>query len=204
MPGAATGPNQQQTSESSSTNRATYSSTTRLFASARTQEKEKEEEEEEEEEERKEQEEERAEARGVPYGGGDVREDGGPIPTEEELEEIVSQRGQELARMNGAASHLALAHTIWGQVLRPGGIAVDATCGNGHDALAIAKFLFPTQVREELCGHLHCLDIQEVAIQATKTQLMEKAGTSPTHPPTHPPTQPTHLLPTPPQPQALL
>jgi hypothetical protein len=51
----------------------------------------------------------------------------------------VAQRGQELARMNGAASHLALAHSIWGQVLRPGSVVVDATCGNGHDALAIAK-----------------------------------------------------------------
>lgn len=51
----------------------------------------------------------------------------------------MAQRGQELARMNGAASHLALAHSIWGQVLRPGSIVVDATCGNGHDALAIAK-----------------------------------------------------------------
>lgn len=43
--------------------------------------------------------------------------------------------------MNGAASHLALAHSIWGQVLRPGAVVVDATCGNGHDALAIAKYV---------------------------------------------------------------
>ena len=51
-------------------------------------------------------------------------------------------RGQELARMNGAASHLGLAHSIWGQVLRPGSVVVDATCGNGHGALAIAKCVF--------------------------------------------------------------
>lgn len=51
----------------------------------------------------------------------------------------MGQRGVELSRLNGAASHLALAHSIWGQVLRPGGVAVDATCGNGHDSLVLAK-----------------------------------------------------------------
>ncbi|KAM3567143.1 hypothetical protein VYU27_010706, partial [Nannochloropsis oceanica] len=81
-------------------------------------------------------------------------------PSLQELQAIVAQRGQELVRMNAAASHLALAHSIWGQVLRPGGIAVDATCGNGHDALAIAKFLFPTGVSRGLYGRLHCIDIQ--------------------------------------------
>ena len=51
--------------------------------------------EEEEEEGGREEEEERREARGVPYGGGDVGEEGGPIPTEE-LREGGREGGREV------------------------------------------------------------------------------------------------------------
>ena len=40
-----------------------------------------------------------------------------------------------------------------GQVLQPGDVAVDATCGNGHDSLFMAQAIGPT-------GELHAVDLQ--------------------------------------------
>lgn len=39
------------------------------------------------------------------------------------------------------------------QVLQPGDVAVDATCGNGHDSLFMAQCIGPT-------GQLHAVDLQ--------------------------------------------
>jgi Putative rRNA methylase len=48
---------------------------------------------------------------------------------------------------NPTITTTALAHSLWSYVLRPGiDIAIDATAGNGYDALAIAKMLFPKYV----------------------------------------------------------
>jgi hypothetical protein len=38
-------------------------------------------------------------------------------------------------------------------VLQPGDVAVDATCGNGHDSLFMAQAIGPT-------GELHAVDVQ--------------------------------------------
>lgn len=58
---------------------------------------------------------------------------------------------------------LDLAHTYWQQFLNPGDRVIDATCGNGHDSLFLAR--------------LHCsviaLDKQEQAIESTKKLLNE-------------------------------
>jgi len=61
-------------------------------------------------------------------------------------------------------SHLDLAKSYWERHLHPHSIAVDATCGNGHDSLSLAR----------LCaekGALYCLDIQKKAIDSTKALL---------------------------------
>jgi hypothetical protein len=63
--------------------------------------------------------------------------------------------------MDDTQNHLSFNHFIWKQHLKEGAIAVDATCGNGHDAL----FLAP------LVTKLHALDIQEDAIKNTKALL---------------------------------
>lgn len=61
----------------------------------------------------------------------------------------------------------AFSHTVLHQVLRPGDIALDATCGNGHDTLFLA--------REVGAGGLvHAFDIQEQALQATGAALAEE------------------------------
>ena len=62
-------------------------------------------------------------------------------------------------------SHLDLAHSYWEKLLHKEAIAIDATCGNGHDTL----FLSP------LAKKLYAIDIQEKAIEKTR----EKTGNAP-------------------------
>ena len=50
--------------------------------------------------------------------------------------------------------------------VRPGGRVVDATCGNGHDALLLAELVGPR-------GKVWGFDIQESAISATSSLLVE-------------------------------
>ena len=56
-------------------------------------------------------------------------------------------------------------------------VAVDATCGNGHDTLSLAKILTAaqTQVRTPAGYRLYAFDIQEGAIQSTE-QLLIRNG----------------------------
>lgn len=64
-------------------------------------------------------------------------------------------------------SHLDLAHTYWkSHLLTSQGphIIVDATCGNGHDALVLAKL-------SQNLGHLYCIDIQPQAIEKSLSLL---------------------------------
>lgn len=50
--------------------------------------------------------------------------------------------------------------------LRSGDFAVDATCGNGHDTLALARRIMP-------CGIVLAIDIQAAATEATRALLSE-------------------------------
>lgn len=54
------------------------------------------------------------------------------------------------------------------RILRPGDIVIDATAGNGHDTLAMAKLVGPT-------GKVIATDLQPEAIQSTRACL-DKAG----------------------------
>ncbi|MCI5052916.1 MAG: methyltransferase domain-containing protein [Simkaniaceae bacterium] len=58
--------------------------------------------------------------------------------------------------------HLAKAHEFWSSHVKPGDHIIDATCGNGHDALFLAN-LSP--------GSLHLFDIQPEALAATHHRL---------------------------------
>lgn len=60
--------------------------------------------------------------------------------------------------------HLKLAKAYWEKLLKKEDLAIDATCGNGHDTLFLAG----------LCSVI-ALDIQPAAIQNTQT-LLEKEG----------------------------
>lgn len=63
-------------------------------------------------------------------------------------------------------SIIEYSHHLLKQTLKPGEIAVDATCGNGHDTLVLSRL-----VSEK--GKVLAFDIQEQAIEATKKRLIK-------------------------------
>lgn len=64
-------------------------------------------------------------------------------------------------------SHLDLAHHYWQLLLSPGDIAIDATCGNGHDTLKLAQLILQPEA-----GKLYACDIQAPAIETTRHYLL--------------------------------
>jgi len=69
---------------------------------------------------------------------------------------------------NNLYNHIATSHEHWKDILLPSDSAIDATCGNGHDTLFLAKLL--------PLGKLFCFDIQKKAIINTFSILKEKLG----------------------------
>lgn len=66
----------------------------------------------------------------------------------------------------------ALAHSLWSYILRPGvDSAIDATCGNGNDSLAMAKLLFSDPTIAESHSELVAVDVHEEAIENTRCML---------------------------------
>jgi SAM-dependent methyltransferase len=59
-----------------------------------------------------------------------------------------------------------LAHRLWLALLKPGDVVIDATCGNGHDALILAQAVLTADA-----GRLIGYDIQADAISATRQRL---------------------------------
>jgi len=62
----------------------------------------------------------------------------------------------------------ALAHELLADKLQPGDKAIDATAGNGHDAVFIARAIVPA-------GSLYVFDVQPQALRNTSERL-QKAG----------------------------
>lgn len=62
----------------------------------------------------------------------------------------------------------ALAHELLASALHEGAIAVDATAGNGHDTLFLARGVGAS-------GRAYALDIQQSALEQTRVRL-EQAG----------------------------
>ncbi|MCH9611241.1 MAG: hypothetical protein S4CHLAM81_01710 [Chlamydiales bacterium] len=58
----------------------------------------------------------------------------------------------------------AKAHLRWKQLILPGDLIVDATCGNGHDSLFILEQLNHT-------GFLVAYDIQQAALESTQMRI---------------------------------
>ncbi|KHK01262.1 tRNA (mnm(5)s(2)U34)-methyltransferase [Desulfovibrio sp. TomC] len=67
-----------------------------------------------------------------------------------------------------ATAALTFAQTLVAKVARPGDITVDATAGNGHDAVFLARLV-------GLGGVVHCFDIQPAALAATEALLKRAA-----------------------------
>lgn len=64
------------------------------------------------------------------------------------------------------AQAVAFSHQLLQSVLQPGDAAVDATCGNGHDTLMLARAVGPS-------GRVLAMDVQEQAVTATRRRLDE-------------------------------
>lgn len=64
----------------------------------------------------------------------------------------------------------ARAHAWLAPVLAPGGAALDATCGNGHDTLFLARAVAPR-------GSVYAFDLQAAAIERSRRRL-EAAATA--------------------------
>lgn len=71
----------------------------------------------------------------------------------------------------GYISHLHTAHDIWRRHLRPGDYVIDATCGQGHDALTALQLILPA-------GHIWCIDIQKTAIEKTRACIESSCSTT--------------------------
>ena len=80
---------------------------------------------------------------------------------------------------NPAIANTALAHTLWSTVLHPNrDSAIDATCGNGQDSLAIARILFRGNDTDlsSSTPKLWALDIQANACSNTTAALTREFG----------------------------
>jgi tRNA1(Val) A37 N6-methylase TrmN6 len=64
--------------------------------------------------------------------------------------------------------HLDLSKQYFEKLLKFGDIAIDATCGNGHDTLFVAE-----RILTENAGILYTLDIQNQALKSAKALLSE-------------------------------
>ena len=69
--------------------------------------------------------------------------------------------------MKKTSYHLKLAHGMWENFLEKNFVAIDATCGNGHDAYLLAE------LSKKLDGKLYCFDLQKSAIDSTKKRLSD-------------------------------
>eukprot|EP01031_Cornospumella_fuschlensis_P016063 gene16063-19615_t len=66
----------------------------------------------------------------------------------------------------GLPSAVGWAQLLMTDRLRAGDIAVDATAGNGHDTLFLARLIGPG-------GHVYAVDVQEPAVLETRRRLLE-------------------------------
>ncbi|KAG0624266.1 hypothetical protein M758_3G235100 [Ceratodon purpureus] len=63
----------------------------------------------------------------------------------------------------------SVAHGVWRKVVRPGDIVIDATCGNGHDTLELAKMV----CADNASGYVYAFDVQEDAL-ANSSYLLDQ------------------------------
>ncbi|KAH7616191.1 putative rRNA methylase YtqB [Nannochloris sp. 'desiccata'] len=92
-----------------------------------------------------------------------------PLPTTPTTPITTTQPSRlETLLSNARLTHMA--HDAWSQILRPGDTVVDATSGNGHDTLFLAKAIGPS-------GQIYAFDLQQTAIESTISTIEQ--GLSP-------------------------
>lgn len=78
---------------------------------------------------------------------------------------FLPQGGEMVRRRVPDLSAVQLCHEFLTAHLQPGGLYVDATCGNGHDTEFLCRLAGPT-------GRVLALDIQPAAVENTNTRLV--------------------------------
>jgi hypothetical protein len=68
-------------------------------------------------------------------------------------------------------SHLSLVPLLLRQTLKVGDVAVDATAGNGHDSLTLAKLVL---CEAGVSGRVFSFDVQADALRATRLKILEE------------------------------
>ena len=58
---------------------------------------------------------------------------------------------------------------VWRKVVKPGDIVIDATCGNGHDALELVRMV----CADNASGYVYAFDVQEDAL-ANASYLLDQ------------------------------
>ena len=71
--------------------------------------------------------------------------------------------------LSAGARTTSAAHAAWDALVRPGDFAVDATAGNGHDTLKLARLVGST-------GSVLAIDSNPLALASTKARLQEEAA----------------------------
>ncbi|KAM0937271.1 putative rRNA methylase, S-adenosyl-L-methionine-dependent methyltransferase [Dioscorea sansibarensis] len=74
--------------------------------------------------------------------------------------------------ITGKSKVTELAHSVWRSIVRKGDTVVDATCGNGHDTLALLKMVANGSGR----GCVYGMDIQQSALENTSFLLKESVN----------------------------
>lgn len=62
--------------------------------------------------------------------------------------------------------HIEITHQAWRNIVRPGDLIIDATCGNGNDTLLLAQLALTSD-----SGTVYALDIQSQALNTTRELL---------------------------------
>lgn len=100
-----------------------------------------------------------------------------PATTVAAAQRTPATKGGLVDSLLSARGCLTLARSVWADVLGAGDTAIDATCGNGHDASDIAALLAQraaqSSVGEPAAGRLIALDVQPAAVDATRARVSE-------------------------------
>ncbi|KAK9085841.1 hypothetical protein Sjap_026252 [Stephania japonica] len=76
-----------------------------------------------------------------------------------------------LGYISGNKKATEVAHSIWKRIVQKGDTVVDATCGNGHDTLALLKMVADGSGK----GSVYGMDIQNCALENTSTLIKESS-----------------------------
>lgn len=98
-------------------------------------------------------------------GGLWARAEGAAAPGVFEKVRVCRRRAGAVPRgARRADNAVACAHAFLREFIRPGGFAVDATAGNGHDTVFLCRAVGPQ-------GRVLAMDIQQQAVDATNARL---------------------------------